>query len=165
LKAPAYQNGHPGNSTPLDEQVFLADTLNRLQALPEWQEMVVIVAWDDSDGWYDHVASPIVNRSATSLDFLCGAASDGPGARCGYGPRLPFLVVSPFAKQNYVSSDLIDQSSILRFIEDRWLGGERISETSFDRFAGPITDLFEPGGARATKLFVDPATGTVRSGG
>src|SRR6185295_15873441 len=66
----------------------------------------------DSDGWYDHVSPPILNRSATSLDYLCGDVSDGPGARCGYGPRLPFVVVSPFAKQNYVSSTLIDQSSI-----------------------------------------------------
>lgn len=164
LKAPAYQNGHPGNSTPLDEQVFLVDTLNRLQALPEWQHTAVVIAWDDSDGWYDHVASPILNRSATPLDFLCGEVSDGPGARCGYGPRLPFLVVSPMAKQNYVSSELIDQSSVLRFIEDRWLGGERISETSFDRFAGPIDDLFDPAGARAPNLLLDPDTGTVRSG-
>jgi phospholipase C len=161
LKAPAYQNGHPGNSTPLDEQTFLAETLNRLQALPEWQTMAVIIAWDDSDGWYDHVSPPIVNRSATALDFHCGDVSDGPGARCGYGPRLPLLLVSPLAKQNYVSSDLIDQSSILRFIEDRWLDGERIGDTSFDRFAGPIDDLFAADGKRAAALLLDPATGTV----
>ena len=57
--------------------------------------MAVIIAWDDSDGWYDHVMPPIVNRSDTPLDFLCGGRSDGPGARCGYGPRLPLLVMSP----------------------------------------------------------------------
>lgn len=164
LKAPAYQNGHPGNSTPLDEQVFLSETLNRLQALPSWQKTAVIIAWDDSDGWYDHVSPPIVNRSATSLDYLCGDVSDGPGARCGYGPRLPFLVISPFAKQNYVSHDLVDQASILRFIEDRWLGGERMSATSFDRLSGPITDLFDFAGPRAGTLFLDPDTGTVLPG-
>ncbi|HZR84187.1 MAG TPA: alkaline phosphatase family protein [Candidatus Binatia bacterium] len=164
LKPPAYQNGHPGNSTPLDEQVFLVETLNRLQALPEWRSMVVIVAWDDSDGWYDHVSPPIVNRSATPLDFLCGDVTDGPGARCGYGPRLPFVVVSPFAKQNHVSHDVMDQASILRFIEDRWVGGERISETSFDRLSGSIADVFDFAGAPAPKLFLDPDTGTVRSG-
>jgi Phosphoesterase family len=58
LKAPAYQNGHPGNSDPLDEQVFLVIVLNRLQQLPEWRHMAVIIAWDDSDGWYDHVMRP-----------------------------------------------------------------------------------------------------------
>jgi phospholipase C len=164
LKAPAYQDGHPGNSTPLDEQVFLVETLNRLQALPEWQRMAVIIAWDDSDGWYDHVMPPIVNRSATRLDFRCGDVSDGPGARCGYGPRLPFLVVSPFAKQNYVSNALIDQTSIVRFIEDGWLGGQRISAISFDRFAGSLADLLDFDGPRAPKLFLDPHTGTIRQG-
>lgn len=164
LKAPAYQNGHPGNSTPLDEQTFLVETLNYLQSLPEWHDMIVIIAWDDSDGWYDHVSPPIVNRSATPLDHLCGEVSDGPGARCGYGPRLPFVVVSPFAKQNYVSSALIDQSSILRFVEDRWADGQRISDTSFDNFAGPIDDLLDFGGVRATKLLLDPASGLPRSG-
>jgi hypothetical protein len=87
LKAPAYQNGHPGNSNPLDEQTFLVETLNRLQQLPEWRSMAVIIAADDSDGWYDHVMPPILNQSNTPLDFRCGSPTDGPGARCGYGPR------------------------------------------------------------------------------
>lgn len=126
--------------------------------------MIVIIAWDDSDGWYDHVSPPILNRSATSLDYLCGDVSDGPGARCGYGPRLPFVVVSPFAKQNYVSSTLIDQSSILRFIEDRWAGGQRISDTSFDNFAGPIDDLLDFSARRAATLFLDPTSGLPRGG-
>ena len=104
LKAPAYQNGHPGNSNPLDEQEFLVRTLNRLQQLPEWRSMAVIIAADDSDGWYDHVMPPIVNRSNTPLDFLCGGQSDGPGARCGYGPRLPLLVISPYAQARTTSA-------------------------------------------------------------
>jgi len=78
LKAPAYQNGHPGNSDPLDEQVFLVNTINRLQQLPEWRSMAVILAADDSDGWYDHVMPPIMNRSNTPLDFRCGSRTDGP---------------------------------------------------------------------------------------
>src|SRR5262249_7121816 len=52
LKARQSQNGHPGNSTPLDEQVFLVETLNRIQRLPEWESTAVIIALDDSDGWY-----------------------------------------------------------------------------------------------------------------
>ncbi len=66
LKAPAYQNGHPGNSNPLDEQEFIVRTVNRLQQLPEWKDMAVIIAADDSDGWYDHVMPPIVNQSNTT---------------------------------------------------------------------------------------------------
>jgi phospholipase C len=160
LKAPAYQNGHPGNSNPLDEQEFLVHTLNRLQQLPEWRSMMVIIAADDSDGWYDHVMPPIVNRSNTPLDFLCGDKSDGPGARCGYGPRLPLLVISPYARENYVSHALTDQTSILRFIEDNWLKGERISEISFDRIAGSLADMLDfshPAAMR--RLLLDPASG------
>jgi phospholipase C len=160
LKAPAYQNGHPGNSDPLDEQVFIVETLNHLQSLPEWRRMAVIIAWDDSDGWYDHVMPPIVNRSNTPLDYLCGARSDGPGGRCGYGPRLPLLVVSPYAKENYVSNALADQTSILRFIEDNWLGGERMSAISFDRKAGSLNDLFDFVRPVMRRLRLDPATGT-----
>jgi len=163
LKASAYQNGHPANSTPLDEQQFLVETLNQLQALPQWSHTAVIIAWDDSDGWYDHVRPPIVNQSNTTLDYLCGDTTDGPGARCGFGPRLPFLVVSPFAKQNYVSSVVIDQTSILRFIEDRWLDGQRLSPTSFDRNAGSLDDLFDFTGPRAPQLLLDPTTGLVRT--
>jgi len=121
--------------------------------------MAVIIAADDSDGWYDHVMPPIVNQSSTPLDFQCGSRSDGPGARCGYGPRLPLLVISPYAKENYVSHVLTDQTSILRFIEDNWLGGERISTISFDRIAGSLADMFDFSRPRMRRLLLDPATG------
>jgi phospholipase C len=159
LKAPAYQNGHPGSSNPLDEQAFLVDTINRLQQLPEWHSMAVIIAADDSDGWYDHVMPPIVNQSNTPLDFRCGSRTDGPGARCGYGPRLPLLVISPYAKANYVSHALTDQTSILRFIEDNWLGGQRVSATSFDRIAGSLADMFDFPRPVMRRLLLDPASG------
>ena len=159
LKAPAYQDGHPGYSNPLDEQEFLVRTLNRLQQMPEWRSMAVIIAADDSDGWYDHVMPPIVNRSNTTLDFLCGNVDDGPGARCGYGPRLPLLAISPYAKENYVSHALTDQTSILRFIEDNWLSGARISEISFDRIAGPLDDMFDFAKPVTRTLLLDPVTG------
>jgi phospholipase C len=165
IKAPAYQNGHPGNSNPLDEQVFLVNTLNQLQQMPEWRSMAVIIAFDDSDGWYDHVMPPIVNQSNTPLDFLCGGRTDGPGARCGYGPRLPLLVISPYVRENYVSHTLTDQTSILRFIEDNWLGSERISEISFDRIAGALADMFDFSAPVMRQLILDTVTGLpVRSG-
>jgi phospholipase C len=57
LKAPRALDGHPGstNSDPLSEQLFLVETINKLQQSSEWKETVVIIAYDDSDGWYDHV--------------------------------------------------------------------------------------------------------------
>jgi len=165
LKAPAYQDGHAGYSDPLAEQVFLAETINRLQRTREWSAMAVIVTYDDSDGWYDHVMPPIVNRSDSPADALTGPGSCGPAAvgaypgRCGYGPRLPLLMISSFAKMNFVDHAVTDQTSILRFIEDNWRLG-RLGDQSFDALAGSIEGMFSFGrGPRAPRLFLDPATG------
>jgi phospholipase C len=162
LKAPAYEDGHAGYSSPLAEQRFIVETLNRLQKLPQWGQMAVVVTYDDSDGWYDHVPGPIVNHSQTTLDAaICRGAAPALGAsqgRCGYGPRLPLLVLSPFAKRNYVDHALLDQSSILRFIEDNWELG-RIGDDSFDALAGSLLTLFDFDRPQAGKLFLDPRTG------
>ena len=69
LKAAAYQDGHAGYSDPLDEQTWLTDTINRLEALPTWKSTAVVITWDDSDGWYDHVLGPTITGSATSLEI------------------------------------------------------------------------------------------------
>src|SRR5713226_7544969 len=66
LKAPAYQDGHAGYSDPLDEQEFLVSTINRLQRTQDWGDIAVVILYDDSDGWYDHVMGPIVARQRTS---------------------------------------------------------------------------------------------------
>jgi phospholipase C len=165
LKAAAYQDGHAGYSDPLDEQTFLVQTINRLQQSREWDEIAVIIAYDDSDGWYDHVMGPIVMQSATQADALNGPGSCGvakPGAypaRCGYGPRLPMLVVSSWAKVNFVDHAVTDQTSILRFIEDNWKLG-RIGDQSFDALAGSLGNMFDfSGWPHAERLFLDPATG------
>ncbi len=165
LKAPGYRDGHAGYSDPLAEQTFLVETINRLQLLPEWDEMAIMISWDDSDGWYDHVMPPIVSQSSTSADALtapshCGTTPAGayPG-RCGYGPRLPLLVISPFANVNFVDHTVTDQSSILRFIEDNWNLG-RIGNQSFDEKAGSLENLFNfSKDDRAQRLFLDPTTG------
>jgi phospholipase C len=166
LKAPAYQDGHAGYSDPLDEQQFLVDTINHLQKLPTWNSTAVIVAYDDSDGWYDHVLGPIVSQSndptydALSDPGQCGTLKAGAYPdRCGYGPRLPLLVISPFAKVNFVDHSITDQSSILRFIEDNWNLG-RIGNQSFDAIAGSLGNLFNfSGNQRAAPLFLNPTTG------
>jgi phospholipase C len=166
LKAPAFQDGHASNSDPLDEQQFVVSTINGLQDLPNWGEIAVIITYDDSDGWYDHVMPPIVSASATTADALtgtnaCGVPKEGEyQGRCGFGPRLPLLVVSRWAKSNYVDHTVMDQSSVLRFIEDNWELG-RIGDQSFDERAGSIMGMFDfrPGADRARKLYLDPATG------
>jgi len=172
LKARAIQDGHAGYSNPLDEQIFLVNTINALEQTDEWKETAVILLYDDSDGWYDHVMGPIVNQSNVTDDQLlgpgnCGTpkAADTKGTiqngRCGYGPRQPLLVISPFARKNYVDHRVTDQASVLRFIEDNWSLG-RIGNGSADAIAGTLNGLFDfDTDHRADALFLDPATGTV----
>jgi len=164
LKAKRAQDGHPGNSSPLDEQVFLVNTLNALQQSPFWSSTAVIISYDDSDGWYDHQMGPIVNQSVSSADALtspghCGSKnSGGIPSRCGYGPRLPLLMISPFAKSNFVDHSTTDQTSILRFIEDNW-GLGRIGTHSFDAKSGSLGNMLNFGQLRTDILLLDPSTG------
>jgi phospholipase C len=166
LKAPGYQDGHAGYSDPLDEQRFVVDEINALQQTPDWQNTAVVVAYDDSDGWYDHAYSGVHNPSQSTADALTGPGQCGTGTglagqagRCGYAERQPLLVISPWAKTNYIDHTLTDQSSILKFVEDNWLGGRRI-EGSFDNAAGSLGNMFDFRHPRAGTLTLDPTTGT-----
>src|SRR5438445_7992596 len=150
LKAPAYQDGHAGYSDPLDEQEFVVSTINRLEKTPFWNDTAVVIAYDDSDGWYDHAMSPIVNQSQDPVNdaldgTTCGkrpeTAYGGYQDRCGYGPRQPLLVVSPWARSNFVDHSTTDQASILKFIEDNWQTG-RIGNFSLDVKSGSLSNLF-----------------------
>jgi phospholipase C len=178
LKAPAFEDGHAGYSDPLDEQAFVSQVVNFLEQQPQWSSTAVIVTWDDSDGWYDHAFANTTNPSFDSqADQLNGAGVCGKGTplsgvngkpvngRCGPGTRIPFLVISPWAKTNYVSNTPISQASIVRFIEDNWLGGQRLGGGSFDATAGSINNLFDftKSVGSAPKVFIDPAQGTVLS--
>ncbi|GGH01884.1 phospholipase C [Silvibacterium dinghuense] len=181
LKAPGYEDAHAGYSDPLDEQTFVVTVINALMRSSEWSSTAVIINYDDSDGWYDHQMSPIVNQSATAADMLTGTGTCGsdtattlPGisgtahaqGRCGYGPRLPLLVISPYAKRNFVDHGTLDQSSIIHFIEDNWLGGERIGGGSFDAISGSIDSMFDFHHRRGdATLILNPSTGQVTAGG
>jgi phospholipase C len=183
LKAPAYQDGHAGYSDPLDEQTFLVNVINFLQSQREWSSTAVVIMYDDSDGWYDHQIGPILNQSHGAADALtgpglCGSAAGSittpgtalPGVdatnahalgRCGLGPRQPLLVVSPWARRNFVDHSVTDQSSVLRFIEDNFLGGQRIGQGSFDAITNSIAQMFDfsRDDDDHGKLFLDPSTG------
>jgi phospholipase C len=144
----------------------------------DWKETAVIIAYDDSDGWYDHQMGPIVMQSHGSptdprLDDQllgpgnCGTpkASDVTGGtqngRCGYGPRQPLVVVSPWAKRNYVDHRVTDLSSILRFVEDNWNLG-RVGGGSVDAIAGTMNGMFDfDQSGHQGRLILDPQTGTV----
>jgi phospholipase C len=134
-------DGHAGYSDPLLEQQFLVTTINAIEKSRFWKRTAIIINWDDSDGWYDHQMGPLINSSAVyNASDTKNSDQNIPGkrgnstpfkddsgnviqGRCGYGPRIPLLVVSPFAKEHVVVHTLTDQSSILRFIEDNWETG------------------------------------------
>jgi len=175
LKAPGFQDGHAGYSDPLDEQTFVVNEINLIEASPFWANTAIIIAYDDSDGWYDHL-SDLVNGSQTTADYaFCNVAPTLGGVttttpvqgRCGHGPRLPLLIISPWAKANFVDNTLTDQSSITRFIEDVFLGGTRIGGGSYDASAGSLMSSFNFSNAAAppnpTPLFLSPTTGAVCS--
>src|SRR5262249_20684474 len=136
---------------------------------PDWKTTAILIAYDDSDGWYDHAFAGVTSPSSDPVydglfgPGLCGTAAAGNSLdRCGPGPRLPLLALSPYAKQNSVSHVLTEQASILRFIEDNWQLG-RLGGGSFDERAGALTDLFDFRHANTTRLLLDPATGLPRS--
>ena len=135
LKPPGYEDAHPGNSDPLDEQAFIVNVVNNLEQSPFWNSTAIIIAYDDSDGWYDHQQAPVTNGSFSTADTLTGTNTcgtqgvtpvlSGPNSaglpvngRCGPGVRTPLLAISPWAKANFVDHTFTIQTSVIRFIED-----------------------------------------------
>ena len=167
LKAAGYQDGHAGYSDPTDEQHFLVSTVNAIEHSRYWHSTAIMINYDDSDGWYDHQMSTIINPSSDPAhDALNGPGVCGSGTplggyqdRCGLGERLPMMVISPFAKTDFVAHTVSDQSSITRFIEDNWLGGQRIGGGSYDAVSGSLDNMFSWGHPDFRPLFLNPATG------
>ena len=185
VKAIAAGEGHAGYSDPLLEQsLTLVPTINAIMNSPFWNSTAIIAMYDDSDGWYDHQMSPIVNSSAENSGSVSTSDElNGPG-KCGNGPPLSdddgadrgalrlrhapaARVYLAFAKRNFVDHALTDQSSVLRFIEDNW-GTGQIGGGSFDQIAGPLTNMFDfdghgdhgdDHGDGDRRLILDPATG------
>ena len=152
LKAPGYQDGHAAYSDPVDEQAWITSEINSLEALPTWKSTAIFISYDDSDGFYDHAYSGVTNPSATLDDILTGTGACGTEpvgtsplyneqGRCGFGSRLPFVVISPWAKSNYVSGTRTDQSSIPAFIDQNWNLGQ--IPGSFANVAGSVQDMFD----------------------
>ena len=133
----------------------------------------IVVTYDDSDGWYDSAVPKVISGSndatddaaiCTSVAITVGTTND----RCGYSQRLPLVVISPWTRDNYVSSNLTDTASVVKFIEDNWLHGTSIPG-SFDATSG---SLDAPGGVLDFRTFphlapviLNPTTGAVVKGG
>lgn len=186
IKAPGYQDGHAGYSDPIDEQSFVVNLINFLETQPEWKNTAIVICYDDSDGWYDHQMGPIMNQSTTTADALTGTGACGNGTdnalpgvdpntthaqgRCGFGSRLPMVVISPYSRPNFVDHTVTSQTSVIRFVEDNWLQGQRIGQGSFDAVTNSIANMFNfnagsgrHGGRLTPAVFLDPVTGQVVS--
>ena len=183
IKAPGFMDGHAQYSDPLLEQRFLVQLINVVMKSKYWKDTAIFITYDDSDGWYDHVYPPLTNPSALSAPPNSSDQLTAPGqcgvpvagavmGRCGYGPRLPLLVISPHARRNYVDHTVADQSAILRFIEDNFKLGRIDPQSapksvaqggSYDQIAGSLDSLFdfdrEFDRDDARVLLLDPDTG------
>jgi phospholipase C len=189
LKFAENDTGHAADSSPLLEQASLVTAINAIEQSPFWWDTAIIITYDDTGGWYDHAAGPIVNFSedpvndaisgipaasggSGSCGKLAGGAVPSPNDRCGLGVRMPFLLISPPAKRNYVDHSLNDTTSVLRFIEYNWSLGTIGDPTSFDVLAsGTILGMFDfdsnhgdDRDAESRKLILDPTTGEIVRG-
>jgi phospholipase C len=166
LKAGEYQDGHAGYSDPIDEQHFLVREINELQRSPEWSSTAVVIAYDDSDGWYDHQFATITNAShdAPANNTVCTSSTapvaNGYADRCGPGPRLPLLVISPYARTNFIDHHETEQASVLKFIESNWKTA-KIGDGSFETRAGSLNPMFNFKASDNKRVILNQ-TGTVR---
>ncbi len=88
-------------------QAYVTSLINAAMQSPDWNSTAIFLSWDDWGGFYDHVQPPTVDDA-------------------GYGLRVPGLVISPYAKQGYIDHQTLSFDAYLKFIEDDFLGGQRI---------------------------------------
>jgi phospholipase C len=95
---------HPAYSDAEISEALVAETVNTIAASPYWKESAIIITWDDSEGDYDHVPPPI--------------RSKGPdGSIVTYGPRVPLLVISPYARVHVVAHEQGEHASVVKFVD------------------------------------------------
>lgn len=96
---------HPGQGNIANGIEWLDNFVNAVKGSSAWPNTAIVVIWDESGGWYDHMAPPQLNGTI------------------GLGARVPVLMISPLAKTNYISSQQMDFVSVLRFIQWNWALG------------------------------------------
>jgi phospholipase C len=143
VNAPSIYCEHPGPSSPVQGAWFLQEVLDALTANPEvWSKTVLIVNFDENDGYFDHVPSPsapslnadntpagksTLSDAAMASEYFRHPAPQGskgqpaPDNRVyGPGPRVPLYVISPWSRGGWVNSEVFDHTSVLRFLEARF---------------------------------------------
>jgi phospholipase C len=116
---------------------FIARVATALVHSPQWERSVLFINYDEHGGYFDHVPPPPAIKPDDIPPLL--QPGDVPGAFDRYGFRVPLIVVSPWARKNYVSSVVQDHTSITRFIETKWNLG---AMTFRDANAANMTDYF-----------------------
>lgn len=128
---------HPPNNVQIG-QAFVAGIVQAMFGSPNWPDSALLITYDEHGGFYDHVAPPpACVPDATPPNLQPG---DVVAAFDRYGFRVPFVVVSPFARKRYVSHTVTDQTSVLRFIETRF---DFPALTNRDANADPLLDMFD----------------------
>jgi phospholipase C len=118
-------SGHPGYSAPVYYEQFISGLINLVQSNPAvWADTAIIITTDEGGGYFD-------TGAIQNVDFF------------GDGPRIPFLVVSPYAKKGYVDHVYHDHASILKFIEYNW-GLNPLSTRSRDNLPNPVGQSYIP---------------------
>jgi phospholipase C len=126
---PTYANSDHGGSGSKTGPSWVASVVNAIGESQFWDSTAIFIFWDDSGGWYDSVAPAYVDND-------------------GLGFRLPLLIISPYAKQGYVSHVNYEHGSILKFIEDQFNLGRLAASDA--RANSPESDCFDfSGGPRA----------------
>ncbi|NMX59733.1 phosphocholine-specific phospholipase C [Pseudomonas sp. WS 5146] len=174
LVAPANYSEHPGPSSPVQGGWFTQEILKSLTENPEvWSKTVLLVNYDENDGFFDHVPSPsapskradgsFAGKSTVKFDSEIFTHPAPPGTTqqpapdggvYGPGPRVPMLVLSPWSRGGWVNSQAFDHTSVLQFLEKRFQVREpNISAwrravcgdlTSAFNFVNPNTELLPP---------------------
>jgi phospholipase C len=113
---------------------WTVEVLNAIMRSPEWKHTAVVITWDDFGGFYDHVPPPHVDL-------------------WGFGPRVPMLLISPWARQGHIAIDTLEFSSVLKMIETIW---DLPALTERDRRASDMLNLFDFESDPAPKTLLEP---------
>jgi phospholipase C len=153
--APTAQLEHPRQSTPVRGEYVVSQVVSALTARADrWAHTVLFLTYDENGGFFDHVVPPTA-PPGTPGEYLTvdplPALAQGVAGPVGLGPRVPLLIISPFSRGGFVSSDVFDHTSLLRFIEARfgaevpnlsaWRRATCGDLTSALNFAAPDTSL------------------------